>query len=214
MMFGVPKKQKLNSLTCCVEEITLCTKSMKAFDAGEVASKLILKGRLSKPASVLTSPGLASLDSSTNATLTDPEKRTRRAYEPLPQYGASAPIALDPVQTKQNIRNIKKASSPGRAGLRGEHLRLLSDTDSGTSELLCEARAYIANADVPDYLKLALAVGSLTPFRKVDHDSTYKRARGICTGHLLRRRVARTLAQKHRKEIEHATSPDQLAMGS
>ena len=62
-------------------------------------------------------------------------------------------------------------------------------------------------------MKLALAVGSLTPFRKVDHDGTYKGVRGICTGHLLRRLVARTLAQKHRKEIEDATAPEQLAMG-
>ena len=54
----------------------------------------------------------------------------------------------------------------------------------------------------------------LTPLRKVDYDGTFKGVRGICTGHLIRRVVARTLAQKHRKEIEEATALEQLAMGS
>ena len=99
-------------------------------------------------------------------------------------------------------------------GLRGEHLRTLLDADSGTFDLLCDVLDLMANADVPDQIKSALAVGSLTPLRKVDHEGIYKGVRGICTGHLLRRVVARTLAQKHRKEIEEATAPEQLAMGS
>ena len=188
--------------------------SHKSWDEGEVASKLVKKGQLSKAASVLTSHGLAPMNDETKAALTDPEKRPRDAYEPLPQYPATAPVVLDPERIKENIRSVKKSSSPGRAGLRGEHLRLLLDTDSGTFELLCQILNYIANADVPDHVKMALRLGSLTPLRKVDYDGTARGVRGICTGHLLRRIVARTLAQKHRQEIEEATSPEQLAMGS
>ena len=183
-------------------------------DEGLAAQNLIKQSQLSKAAALLTSPGLAPPTEATKTSLANPDKRPRWAYEALPEFAPTDRFALDREQVMQNIRSIKKGSSPGRAGLRGEHLRLLLDTDSNTFELLCQVLDLIANADIPTSVKNSLAVGSLTPFRKVDVDGTDKGVRGICTGHLLRRLIARTLAQKHREEIETATAPEQLAMGS
>ena len=99
------------------------------------------------------------MDQNTKDVLADPDKRPRHAYEELPVYAPSSRIVLDKEQIKENIRNIKKGSSPGRAGLRGEHLRLLLDADTGTFDLLCQVLGLIANAELPESIRLGLAVG-------------------------------------------------------
>ena len=81
---------------------------------------------------------------------------------------------------------------------------LESETDSGR---LVELAQILVAGDVPPEIMRAIALGRLTALRKDGGG-----VRGIVVGDMLRRVVARTMAQQVSKEVEEATSPFQYAL--
>ena len=81
---------------------------------------------------------------------------------------------------------------------------LESETDSGR---LVELAQILAAGDVPPEIMRAIALGRLTALRKDGGG-----VRGIVVGDMLRRMVARTMAQQVSKEVEEATFPFHYAL--
>ena len=74
--------------------------------------------------------------------------------------------------------------------------------DEHCCDLLRHAATLLARADIPGPVAEALRLGRLTALRKSNG-----RVRGIVTGDVFRRLVARTLAQQVGEEVEQATAP-------
>ena len=75
--------------------------------------------------------------------------------------------------------------------------------------MLCHAAQAMAQGDLPNETKAALKLGRMTALQKPQGG-----VRGIVTGDLLRRLVARTLAQMFGPEIEAACQPFQYALST
>jgi hypothetical protein len=107
-----------------------------------------------------------------------------------------------------NLRSSKRGSAPGPSGMTSEHLQVLLDNEP-CSSLLHAAAEHLARAQIPDVIQAAIRVGKLTALRKPAGG-----VRGIVVGDVLRRLVARTMAQVFAAEIETATSPFQYALST
>ena len=90
----------------------------------------------------------------------------------------------------------------------GEHLQTLLD-DEHCCDLLHHAATLLARADIPGPVAEALRLRRLTALRKSNG-----KVRGIVTGDVFRRLVARTLAQQVGEEVEQATAPFQFALST
>ena len=89
-----------------------------------------------------------------------------------------------------------------------EHLRILLDCERA-SHALYEVAVGLARADVPREMLGALRLGRLTALRRPNGG-----VRGIVAGDILRRLVARTMAQQYAVRVEKATSPFQYALST
>ena len=89
-----------------------------------------------------------------------------------------------------------------------EHLRILLDNtrDSRMFFRVCEK---LAQGKVPDPIIAAIRVGRMTGLRKPDGS-----VRGIVAGDVIRRLVARTIAQQLERTVEAATAPCQYALST
>ena len=191
------------------------SKQRSAADQARRAQDLVREGTVSRAGSSLVSPGLAPGNAATHAVLSDAERRPRMAERPLPEAPVTREIHLERSKLFMNIRCIKRGSAPGRSGWRGEHFRLLLEaTDPGALDLFADVADLLANARVPEEARAAIALGGLTPLNKLDEAGDVIGVRGICTGDLLRRLVARTLAQTYNAEFCEATAPAQVALGT
>ena len=99
------------------------------------------------------------------------------------------PFELDAEMYLKNICSAPRGSAAGMAGDTNEHLKVLLD-DEGTSELLADAAAQLARANVPLSIAKALALGSMTALLK-----DTRNIRGIVVGDTFRRGAGRTIAQ-------------------
>ena len=72
----------------------------------------------------------------------------------------------------------------------------------------------VANAEVPEPIRAATALGALTALNKRNARQEVTGVRGIVAGDTFRRLIARTLAQAFTPEIEAATAPAQVAVGT
>ena len=107
----------------------------------------------------------------------------------------------------ENVRAAKRGSAPGRCGTRHEHYRVLLEDIRATDNLYFLAQK-LATGDVPESIREGLAVAHLTALQKVDETGTPTGdVRGIATGIVLRRLVARTIAQQYAGTVLQATSP-------
>ena len=73
----------------------------------------------------------------------------------------------------------------------------------------------LAVGDIPESIREGLAVAHLTALQKLDETGTPTGdVRGIATGIVLRRLVARTIAQQYSDAVLGATSPFQYALST
>ena len=120
------------------------------------------------------------------------------------------PERLDRELFLRNVRSAKKGVSGGPSGLKAEHLQVILD-DEDVSDSLATAAELLTQARVPDEIIAALRFGRLTALAK---PLPRGGVRGIVTGDLFRRLVARTLAQTHSLEMEGACRPHQYALST
>ena len=182
---------------------------------GDHVTELVRQGSVSRAAQLLTSPGLAPRTPATLQVLTDPARRPPTSEEPLPPFREFPRVELDRAHLVRNIRSIPRGTAPGLSALRGEHLRLLLEDPTEESVHAFHAVAErLANAEVPPPVRAAIALGGLTALNKLDEAGNAVGVRGIVAGDQTRRVVSRTLAQVHQAEVEAATAPQQLAVGT
>ena len=89
-----------------------------------------------------------------------------------------------------------------------DHLRPVLDTHVH-ADLLCKLGEQLARAETPQVIVDAIRLGRITALQKPSGG-----ARGIVVGDVLRRLVARTIAQQMSDVVEAATAPYQYALST
>ena len=142
--------------------------------------------------------------------LTSPERRPPVPREPIPPHLASAvpesPFDLDFDRFVSNIRSAKRGAAPGPSGLTTEHLHPILENDSSLTALF-RVGVLFSRGHVPPGALEALRLGRITALAKPDGG-----IRGIVVGDVLRRVVAKTIAQQIGDQVEKATAPFQFAL--
>ena len=119
-------------------------------------------------------------------------KRPQAVVQELPEavrsFCPTDPVDLDRKVFLEGLRSAPKGSSPGPGGGTYEHLKVMLDEEDDV-ELLFEAAASFAKAELPTAVAEALMLARLTALRKESGG-----VRGIATGTSMRRLVARALA--------------------
>ena len=111
--------------------------------------------------------------------------------------------SIDRVWFLVSLRTARRGAAGGPSGMTAEHMRVLlhNERDSG---LLFEMALDVVRADIPEAVLEAIRLGRMTALQKPGG--------GIVVGDILRRLVAKTLAQETSHHIEAATSPFQYAL--
>ena len=178
----------------------------------ERATRLAHVGELAAARQALVAEPRAPASDETFRELTDPARRLPQPYRPMPpdvlQFVPETPVALAGSAVFTNLRRARKAAAPGPGGHTAEILRLVLD-DEDASGLFCEVANLLARAQVPDAIVAGLAMGRLVAIRKPAGGT-----RGLVVGDLLRRLVARTLAQQLSDDFEAACHPHQYALST
>ena len=177
----------------------------------------VRRGELSRAAKKLVASPLAPGPQETLNKLADPRRRPTRLFRPLReedlQY-APPDLMLRKQKFLENVRSAKRGSAPGRCGTRHEHYRVLLEDIRATDNLYFLAQK-LAVGDVPESIRRGLAVAHLTALQKVNETGAPTGdVRGIATGIVLRRLVARTIAQQFSDAVLRATSPFQFALST
>ena len=112
---------------------------------------------------------------------------------------------LDKGKLPKNLKCARRGAAPGPSGMTADHLKVVLENhqDSDLFHNICQL---LVRAVVPSEIFNVLRIGSLTPLQKANGG-----IRGIVAGDLLRRLVARTMAQQLGPAIERATAPFQYA---
>ena len=176
------------------------------------ARHLIHHGELSAARQALTASSLAPGTPSTLAELRDPARRPPQPYQPLDpliaNYHPQEPVTLSTQIFTTSLCRARKGAAPGPSGLTAETLRLVLDDEEATNKLI-QVTQQIARAELPDTASQALGLGRLVALQKPNG-----RVRGLVIGDLLRRLVARSLAQQFSQHIHQACSPHQYALST
>ena len=145
----------------------------------------------------------------THATLrafTEPEHRPALPREPLcaeiANLQSAVPFQLD---TDLNLRKSRRGAAPGPSGMHSDHLYPLLERPRD-SELLAQMASAMALVDIPEDI---IRLGRVTASQKPDGG-----IRGVVVEDVLRRLVARTIAQQVSKKAEAATAPFQNALST
>ena len=142
--------------------------------------------------------------------LTSPERRPPVPREPIPPHLASAvpesPFDLDFDRFVSNIRSAKTGAAPGPSGLTSEHLHPILENDSSLTALF-RVGVLFSRGHVPPGALDALRLGRITALAKPDGG-----IRGIVVGDVLRRIVAKTIAQQIGDQVEKSTAPFQFSL--
>ena len=176
------------------------------------ARQLVHQGELSAARQALTAGPLAPRTEATLQELRDPARRPAQPYQPIPehvlQFQPASPTNLPAATLLANVRRARKGAAPGPSGLTAETLRLILDEESITNNFVAVATR-LAQANIPPAISAALGLGRLVALSKPNG-----RVRGIVVGDLLRRVVARSLAQHHAHTFQQACSPHQYALST
>ena len=149
---------------------------------------MVQLGELSSGRQALEGAALALGTTATHNALRDPQKRPPRPREAIPEIPPHRPFELDEVTFCRNLRSAKRGAAGGPSGMTWEHLRPLLESPSDTNLLyrVASLLAQKSNGGV----------------------------RGIMVGEVIRRLVARTIAQQLGPAVEAATSPFQFALST
>ena len=169
-------------------------------------------GELSHARAALMGATLAPFTEATYASLTDETRRPSKLLQAVSQsvrdFIPDAEIELDTKLYLDNVRRARRGKAPGPSGLRNEHQRALLD-DVDLQYLQASIASQLARGRIPEPVREAMALGRLTAFNKKDGG-----LRGITSGDVMRRTVARTLAQQHAAAFMSITAPHQYALST
>ena len=115
---------------------------------------------------------------------------------------------LDSNMFLKNLRSARRGASGGLSGMTTEHLRPILD-NSRDSELLFLLSQEFAHSRAPWEVVRVVGTGRLTALQKPSGG-----VRGIVSGEVFRRLVARTMAQQLAPALEKATAPFQYALST
>ena len=176
------------------------------------ALQLVQMGELSTGRQALEGAELAPGTLATRAALTDPERRPPKPRVWLPpaltHHRPQVEFELSSEGLCKNLRTSRRGAEAGPSGMTSEHLRVLLYCPMATVALV-EVATALSRADVPEEIKGAIRLGRLTALRKPNGG-----LRGIVAGDIVRRLVARTMAQEFSKRAENATAPFQCALST
>ena len=151
-------------------------------------------------------------DNITLRALQDESRRPQQPRFPVPrevlEHIPEVEPALDRDWLLVSLRIARKGAVGSPSGMTAEHLRVLLQNERD-SDLLHEMALDVVRADIPHEVLEAIRIGRMTALHKSGGD-----VRGIVVGDIIRRLVAKTLAQELSVHIEAATSPFQYALTS
>ena len=133
---------------------------------------------------------------------------------PLPEelLAAGAPVELDRGLYLQNIRRAARGKAADATGRRAEHLKVLLSDESCAGDLAEVAALLASGRAVPERARACFALGNMTALLR--ESVPRRKVRGTVAGDVLRRGVARTLAQQFRFRFETACAPYQFGLGT
>ena len=117
-------------------------------------------------------------------------------------------LAMDEDRFAANLRSSRKGTAGGPSGMTNEHLRPLLENPRDT-HLFFRACEILATSEVPDNVATVLRRGRRTALQKPGGG-----VRGIVAGNVIRRLVARTIAQQLGETVERVTAPFQYALST
>ena len=176
------------------------------------AEMLVQLGELSSARQALEGAALAEGDRHTLTVLTDANRRPPVPRDPIPpellHHVPARSFKLDTDRLCRNLRSSRRGAAGGPSGMTTEHLRPLLH-EGRSLELFSEVCSRLAQAKVPQTVVDMVRSGRLTALTKPDGG-----VRGIVAGDVIRRLVARTMAQQMAQIVERATAPHQYALST
>ena len=167
-------------------------------------------GELSAARLALEGAAVAPGTRATLAALQDPERRPTLLRDPIPpdilNVNPVEQFSLDIDVFTSNIRSARRGAAGGPSGMTTEHLRLVLESVPDTAAFHRAAQD-LARVEIPPGVLALLRMGRLTALQKPGGG-----VRGIVCGDLVRRLVARSLAQQISSAVAEATSPFQYAL--
>ena len=108
----------------------------------------------------------------------------------------------------KNLKCARRGAAGGLSGMTAEHVKPILDNTRDT-ELFCQVGEHLARGEIPEDVLHAMRMGRMTALQK-----TSGGVRGIVAGDMVRRLVAKTIAQQIRAPVEVATAPFQHALST
>ena len=175
--------------------------------------QLVHQGQFSAARQALTASAFALGTDQTLQQLWDPVRRPTNQYPAPAETVQSTRIPhpdpdLPANQLLTNLRRAREGAAPGPSGLTAETLRFVLD-DEHTTQSFITVASQIAKAEVPRDITKALGLGRLVALQK-----PHGNVRAIIVGDLLRRLVARCLAQTYAEPIAAVCHPPQFALST
>ena len=167
-------------------------------------------GEVSRARQLMTSSGIAPGTAETLAELRDPDLRPPRLTAAIPEevlsFRPARRLVLDRAKLARSVQSARRGSAADLSGTRPEHFKTLLD-DEDVWDMFCDMSEAFANAEAPDCISEALALGRLTALRKPNG-----RVRGIVAGAVWRRCVGRALSMQFSDAFATTTAPFQFAL--
>ena len=176
------------------------------------AFALVQLGELSSGRQALEGASVANGTQQTLEALRDPDRQPPLPRDLLPEaileHEPEVRFSLEAHRFAANLRSSRRGAAAGLSGMTTDHLRLVLDQVKDT-HMLCQMADQFAQARIPPAVHNFLRLGRLTALQKPRGG-----VRGIVVGDVLRRLVARTMAQQLGKAVEAATAPHQYALST
>ena len=126
--------------------------------------------------------------------------------EDLLSFQPESSLHLSQALLLKNLKCAKRGAAGGPSGMTAEHLRPVLEFSRDAERFWSMCQSF-ARGDVPEEILQAVRMGRITALQKPTGG-----VRGIVAGDIIRRLVARTIAQQLGPAIERATAPFQYAL--
>ena len=172
----------------------------------ERAQMLILMGKVSAGPHALDGAAVAP---GTQDALNQLRRRPQVPREPVPPelMRSENLFNLDHDLFTKNLKCARRGAAGGLSGTTAEHVKPILD-NTGDTELFCQVGEHLARGEIPGDVLHAIRMGRIS-FAKSVRGSSRHRA-----GDMVRRLVAKTIAQQIRAPVEVATAPFQHALST
>ena len=146
----------------------------------------------------------------TQDTLSQLRRRPRVPREPVPAelMRSDNVFALDHNLFSKNLKCARRGAAGGPSGITAEHVKPILDNNRDT-ELFCQVDEHLAQGEIPGDVLHVMRMGRMTALQKASGG-----VRGIVAGDMVRRLVAKQIAQQIRVLVEVATAPFQYVLST